>query len=234
MCSAAWLFREGGYEMVFNRDEKWTRPASFDCRFETQHRVPGFCARDPAAHGTWLFTNQAGITLALLNAYPVDTLPVVGKRTRGQIALFAGQADSESALIRYLNACHYEDYAPFELLFLAESGVRRFAWDGSAFAELAMDPLPFLTSSSVHSERVIAARKSRFERIRHLPLLDILSDTEAMQPADAIYVTRQDGGTVSQTMIRVTRSKVEFSVTRRCQPRRIHSVVRKAALEFKG
>ena len=161
-------------------------------------------------------------------------MPVSGKRTRGQIPLLAAEGESEQALIRYLNGHNYEDYAPFHLLLLAQSGARRFTWDGSTFGEAVMDAQPFVTSSSVHSERVIAARKERFKRIRHLPLLDILSDTEAAQSADAIYVTREDGGTVSQTMIRVSRSEIEFSVTSRGQIRRRHCVARQSPMILKG
>ena len=54
MCSISWIVGEGGYELVFNRDEKWSRASSLDYSFETDHRVPGFCARDAQANGTWL------------------------------------------------------------------------------------------------------------------------------------------------------------------------------------
>ena len=70
MCSAAWTFHQGGYEFAFNRDEKWVRPLSRDPQLEVHHPVPGACARDAAAGGTWLFANESGVTLAVMNAYP--------------------------------------------------------------------------------------------------------------------------------------------------------------------
>lgn len=230
MCSISWNVREEGYELVFNRDEKWAREKSLDVRFETHHKVPGFCARDARANGTWLFTNEAGLTLALLNAYPDNSVPKSGKKTRGQIPLLAGEVESSGELVQLLQSKSYLDYAPFDLILLESSIVRQFSWDGSNFCEKAIGALPFITSSSVNSERVIATRRKRFEQIRHLPLAEILNDTEAAQPEEAIYVTRTDGGTVSQTVVRFNRDEVQFSVTRRGESQKSHQTVNSFAL----
>lgn len=230
MCSVSWNFREGGYELVCNRDEKWARAPSLDCKFEAHHPVPGFCARDAQANGTWLFTNEAGLTLALFNAYP-GASPVSGKRTRGQIPLLAGEADSFEMLVNLLQSKCYADYAPFDLLLLDDSNARRFGWDGVKFSENTIGGLPFLTSSSVDSQRVIAARKQRFEQIRHLPLIDLLSDTKAGKPEEAIYVTREDGGTVSQTIVQVNQDEIKFSVQRRDDTQHSISAPRKSLMK---
>ena len=125
----------------------------------------------------------------------------------------------------------YEDginKAPFDLILLESSVLQRFSWDGSEFREKAIGALPFMTSSSVDSQRVMAARKKRYEQIRHLPLTEILNDAEASQPEEAIYVTRDDGGTVSQTVVRVSRDEIQFSVTRRGESQRFDSIPRKS------
>lgn len=228
MCSISWIVRESGYELVFNRDEKWARAKSLDVKFEAHHKVPGFCARDAQANGTWLFTNEAGLTLALFNAYPGNTAPQPGKRTRGQIPLLAGEADCAEALVQLLRDKHYGDYAPFDLLLFDDLTVRSFGWDGFEFCEKAIGGLPFLTSSSVKSQHVVAARKERFRQIQRLPLTEILNDTKAVKPEEAIYVTREDGGTVSQTIVRVSQDEIQFSVTRRGEPQRFDSVSRKS------
>ena len=121
MCSIAWAIHEGGYSLVFNRDEKWSRAPSLDCKFEAHHPVPGFCARDAQANGTWLFTNAAGLTLALFNAYPGNAVPQSGKQTRGQIPLLAGEVESSGELVKLLEPKDYSDYAPFNLFLLANS-----------------------------------------------------------------------------------------------------------------
>ena len=226
MCSISWNLCESGYELVFNRDEKWSRAPSQDHRFETDHPVPGLCARDAQANGTWLFTNEAGLTLALFNAYPGKTAPRPGRQTRGQLPLLAGAVESSGELVQLLHRKHYADYAPFDLILLEGSIVRRFGWDGSEFCEKAIGALPFLTSSSVNSEHVIAARRKRFAQICHLPLIEIMNDTESAQPEEAIYVTREDGGTVSQTTVCVSRDEIQFSVTRRGEAQQVATVPR--------
>lgn len=115
-------------------------------------------------------------------------------------------------------------------ILLDDSGAQRFGWDGSEFRETPIGSLPFITSSSVQSDPVIAARKRRLEQICHLlPLIEILSDTEAEKPEEAIYVTWEDGGTVSQTVVRVNRDEVQFSVTRRGESRQFESIPRRSA-----
>ena len=227
MCSISWVFRESGYELVFNRDEKWARAPSLDYTFERHHRVPGFCARDSQANGTWLFTNETGLTLALFNAYPGGVATRPGRQSRGQIPLLAAEAESSDGLVKHLQSKRYDEFSPFDLLLIDDSGVRTFGWDGIVFGEKVLGSTPFLTSSSVGSTRVIAARKKRFEQIRHLPLMEILSDTEAETPEEAIYVTREDGGTVSQTMVHVSQDEIRFSVIRRGEKQSTQVVSRK-------
>lgn len=226
MCSVSWNFNEDGYELIFNRDEKWSRASSLDCTFEEHHPVSGFCARDGQANGTWLFTSETGLTLALFNAYPA-TSSIFGKRTRGEIALLAGERESSGMLVKLLLSKCYADYAPFDLLLLDDSKAYHFGWDGSEFCEKTIDMPFFLTSSSVDSQRVVTARKKRFKQIRHLPLNEILADKKAKRPEEAIYVSRLDGGTVSQTVVHVRRDRIQFSVIRRGEAQRFESAPRK-------
>jgi len=229
MCSISWNFHNSGYALVFNRDEKWTRAPSLDCSFEADHPVPGLCARDAQANGTWLFTNEAGLTLALFNAYPGRMTLHSGKQTRGKIPLLAAEVRSSDELVQLLQSKRYTDYAPFDLVLLCDSVARRFGWDGFEFGEKAIGTLPFMTSSSVESRRVVAARRKRFEQIRHLSLNEILGDTWAARPEEAIYVIREDGGTVSQTKVNVGRHEIRFSVTRRGEASQSRVIPRKHA-----
>ena len=219
MCSMAWAFHDGGYELRFNRDEKWSRPASADPSLETEHPIPGACARDTAAGGTWLFTNERGLTLAVMNAYPEGGIPIAGKRSRGNIPFVAASNgtidEAESALVAFGCA----DFAPFEALLLGEGQIRRFGWDGESFSRLTLPPRNFLTTSSVESAFVIAARYARFDAWSSSSCLDILDDTYSDgNPAAAIHVTREDGGTVSQTSVIVTATDIRFSIQRRGGP----------------
>lgn len=225
----AWAFRDGGYELRFNRDEKWTRAASADPSFETGHPVTGACARDTAAGGTWLFTNEFGLTLAVMNAYPGGRIPAAGSRSRGEIPFAAAIVrtidEAESVLKAY--AC--TEFAPFEAILIAENEIRHFGWNGEKYHKLPTPPRTFLTSSSVESETVKATRNARFDLISSAPLSAALDDDFAPHnPATAIFVTREDGGTVSQSCVIVTGSNIRFSVRRRGGPRQEISFTRLA------
>ncbi len=211
MCSAAWSFHEGGYQLAFNRDEKWARPVSIPPSLEADHPVPGICSRDAKAGGTWLFTNRHGITLALLNAYPGDQIPHSGSKTRGDIPLLAATATNPRSLEKILLSQPWETYSPCHLLVLAERHISLFTWDGKTFTADPPPETPYLTSSSVRPSEVRAIRTARFQEISHLPLKEILQDTHNPDPAANIQPNRPDGGTVSRTVITVTEGKIEFS-----------------------
>lgn len=220
MCSVAWSFREGGYLLAFNRDESWTRARSADPSLETDHLVPGACARDTAAGGTWLFTNQAGITLAVMNAYPGDRIPPPGTQSRGKLPLLAGLHQNPCIPENHLANIAWENHAPCELLLIAPDGVRHFGWNGAIFHAHPPPTRNFLTTSSIRTTHVRTTRQARFDVISGLSVGEILDDTQAEDPAEAIFVTRGDGGTVSRTSVVVSPQTIQFAVTRRGEPAR--------------
>lgn len=215
MCSAAWRFDEGGYELGFNRDEKWSRPASLDPLWETQHPVPGACARDAAAGGTWLFTNARGITLAVMNAYPGGLIPEAGETSRGVIPFLAATAETPDGIEAELLETSWEKFAPCRVVMLAPGGARHYGWDGIHFSILPPPEKNFLTTSSFKCEEVRAIRSARFRDISDRPIAKILDDEVAEDPAAAIRATRADGGTVSRTSVIVNGQDIHFAVRRR-------------------
>ncbi len=212
----AWAFRDGGYELRFNRDENWARPVSADPSFEMDHPVPGACARDLAATGTWLFTNENGLTLAVLNAYPAARIPIPGRRSRGLIPLIAASARTVEEVESSLEELEREDFSPFEAVLVAQDQIRRYAWDGELFSRLPVPDRNFLTTSSVDGERVRLERNARFDVLCYSFISTALNDSFfSTSPSSAIYVTREDGGTVSQTCVLVRSNHIYFSVQRR-------------------
>lgn len=215
MCSAAWTFHESGYEFGFNRDEKWTRPHSADPALETDHSVAGACARDAGAGGTWLFTNEFGVTLAVMNAYPGGKIPATGKRSRGWIPLVASEAETSESIEQRLLNLKWDDYAPCHILMISPEGSRHYGWDGINFRSTGVPPRRFFTTSSVESERVGLSRIVRYEELASSTISEILKDTVADDPASAIFLTREDAGTVSLTMVKVGLLDIRFEVSRR-------------------
>lgn len=215
MCSVAWSFSGSGYELVFNRDEQWSRPGSHPVRLENGHPIPGLCARDAQAGGTWLYVNSAGLTLALMNAYPPSWSPKPGLHSRGEIPLLGARYRSLSDLTTYIETRTWFEYAPFSLLCWEGDMMEWYRWDGLS---LALQPRPirnFLTSSSVNPASVRQARENRYDQIRDHSLIEILTDSQSSSPSEAIFVTRDDGGTVSQSLVRVTPQRVSLEVRQR-------------------
>jgi hypothetical protein len=180
--------------MGFNRDEQWSRAASHDPVFETHHSVPGACARDAAANGTWLFTNVYGLTLSILNAYPKGLQPAPGKISRGRIPLLAASEESWEKIETALLETTWQDFAPCEILLLAPGEIGHYGWDGRNFTKHPSPKENFLTSSSVRTKDIRKARKTRFRQISHLSVDSILDDISVADPPASILVTRQDGG----------------------------------------
>lgn len=215
MCSAAWSIAKGGYELGFNRDEKWSRPVSLDPLWETNQRVPGVCARDAAAGGTWLFTNEHGITLAVMNSYPQGIIPEAGEISRGALPFFAAENETLDKIQAALFATEWRKFAPCRMLMIAPTGARHYGWDGVHFSMMPPPEESFLTTSSYQCEQVCAIRIARYREIQDRPIAEILDDEMAAHPAAAIHATREDGGTVSRISVIVDESNIHFAVRRR-------------------
>lgn len=215
MCSVSWKFQNNGYQLGFNRDEKWNRPASADPGLELNHPIPGACARDGGGGGTWLFTNEFGITLAVMNAYPGGIIPQPGKTSRGQIPFLAASHGSVSALEQALPAHTWKDHSPCDIILIAPHVVLHYSWNSEIFCAKPTPPQPFLTASSVNGEIVRKARMARYGLISSQPIQRILNDEISDEPACAIHVRREDGGTVSQTFVTVSTAEILFSVAHR-------------------
>lgn len=214
MCTAAWQHFPGGYELAFNRDELWNRALSLDPKFEDAEPLAGFCSRDGTAGGTWLFVNETGLTLALLNAYPDEKIPPPGKRSRGEIPLIAKQCETINQVADRLQAMNLEDYAPFYLIALSPDEEAMFYWNSDQLQAPFKPEKKFATSSSVNPEHVRRMRTERFESLGEMPLSERLADSFAINAPEAIQVSRDDGGTVSRTSILVTAEKLHYSFAR--------------------
>jgi len=218
MCSVSWKFHNDGYQLGFNRDEKWHRPLSADPSLEKHHPIAGACARDGGGGGTWLFTNEHGITLAVINAYPGGVIPPPGKSSRGLIPFLASKHASVSVLELALFAHAWVDHAPCDIVIFAPGEMRHYGWDGVVFLAHPTPAQRFLTASSVNGVAVRKARTARYGLISNHTIQQILDDETAEEPACAIHVRRADGGTVSRTFVTVNASEIRFSVARRGEP----------------
>ncbi|WP_413283117.1 NRDE family protein [Vibrio sp. MA40-2] len=168
MCTASWLLNESGYQVFFNRDEQIGRPKaqppkSFTSENGTRYLMPV----DPVGQGSWIATNEYGLTLCLLNFYQ-GKLPEGNLISRGQlIKNFAGFMCAES-IVDQFSQLNLQQYAPFTFVIFdpkltsKQGHVRALQWDGDML--ISTLPSPPLISSSVDAENVKASREKVFHQ----------------------------------------------------------------------
>lgn len=229
MCSVAWTESSAGCEIRFNRDEQWTRPPSLDPKKETAHPVTGLCARDPLGGGTWLFANECGSVAAVMNAYPIAHPTVkAGSASRGELPLLASLHRTAGEIAALAERHDWTVYHPCHLLIWGGGELRLYSWDGSSLEHRYEESRGFLTTSSFRPRQVMAARMARYEILKEGDLSTILDDQIAEVPAEAIYMSRDDAGTVSQSHVLIDATTVSLSVRRRGGERLTVSCPRRA------
>ena len=114
MCSIILRITPEGVVIGANRDERidraWDPPAQY------WPELPGVTAgRDRTANGTWLGLNQHGMMAAILNRH--GTLgPKAGKRSRGELPLFALSESSLNAAAAKIQALDSGAYRSFNFV----------------------------------------------------------------------------------------------------------------------
>jgi hypothetical protein len=187
MCTITWLDDpDGGYALLFNRDERRSRGAAAPPTVAACDGVPYLAPTDRDAGGTWLGVNAHGVTVGLLNHYVADAARTADAArvsadaprwadTRAPEALWP----SRGQLVRRLMACATVDdvvhrladaetaaaFRPFEVLTLDTGGGRvRATWDGRSLA-IARAPVvrPPISSSGFATAEVLAVRAATYD-----------------------------------------------------------------------
>ena len=173
MCTATWIYSHDSYELFFNRDELHTRAPAIPPHVQEVKGIRYVAPMDPDGGGTWIGTNEYGLTAALLNFYPgVDSTqrsPFIGPRegmiSRGEIVCSAMAYRTVDGVASMLESNELARYNPFTLLCISsEGGPVRMQW----FDEFLVDKSPKmpLSSSSFRTGPVIANRISTFAKMQ--------------------------------------------------------------------
>jgi hypothetical protein len=67
MCTVTWLPRPDGYQLLCNRDERDSRQPALGPRLHEQNGVKYIAPVDGDHGGSWIGTNEFGMSLCLLN-----------------------------------------------------------------------------------------------------------------------------------------------------------------------
>lgn len=223
------LPQEGSYRVAFNRDELRTRPPAQPPTIERFGERYAVLPRDPAG-GTWIASNDAGLTLALLNynfhsnqAVPAAQHHVPARRpSRGLvIPTLLSSGDTNEAVVNAARLLNPTTFAAFRLLIMdgrryaiIVSDGRRLVTEGRAW-----DRQPLMLTSSSLGDAVVETSRHELFRKTLLNEPGYMRDSIAAQdafhkhqwndrPALSVLMSRQDAHTVSRTTIKVFESAV--------------------------
>jgi hypothetical protein len=224
MCTLTVVPLPGGrVRLAFNRDEQRTRPPGRPParrRFGIREAV---LPTDPVSGGTWLAVNDAGLTLAVLNANPPDTVrDVPPRRSRGEIipALLVC-ATPAAALGDLERAVCYPDFAPFRLVLVGDGLVADVRWDGRqpmVMNRLAGGAPLLFTSSGLGDHLVEGVRRELFDDLFAGPADGWEAAQDAFhrhrwpdRPHLSVNMERADARTVSHAVVELGPAAAMFA-----------------------
>src|SRR6516164_3683599 len=130
MCTVTWLREDGGYHLFCNRDEKLTRQPALPPRLGVREGVRYLAPIDGDFGGTWIATNEFGVSLCLLNGTSGPRPAVV--RSRGLLVLDLASSRSLTEVANSIGGGDLSLYAPFTLTALSHSEPAMvIEWNGS-------------------------------------------------------------------------------------------------------
>ncbi|MEM7050600.1 MAG: NRDE family protein [Acidobacteriota bacterium] len=164
MCTVIWARRDGGYRLIFNRDELRTRRPAEPPRRRRVGERQVLAPIDGDRGGTWLAVNDCGWTVCLLNREVAPPAGGWGRReSRGWIVDGLADVRAFAGAAERLAAIEAQSFRPFTLLCVAADGSARVATsDGRGLSPLASPPQPLLASSSFDEPAARAARQRLF------------------------------------------------------------------------
>lgn len=224
MCTVSWVFNDGGYDLLVNRDELRSRlhaepPRRFAYPEGERGGITLLAPVDGDAGGTWVSVNDAGLAICLLNRYPSREGVFA---SRGLLVRELAVYTAVDEVVSRLQDKAREGlvYRPFTLLVLTpDSAPAILLWDGELLARADLPDVPVLTSSSRLPVEVGPVRRRLWEQMfgqkgDALGLDDILAFHTSHDPergARSPCMHREDARTVSLTHVRVTASSVAMA-----------------------
>jgi hypothetical protein len=164
MCTVSWLVDGDRYALCHSRDEHSARMrARPPRRVEVAGRA-WLAPADSDHSGTWVAANDAGVTLALVNA-PLDRgAGEVGEFTsRGRLVVDLAGSPSLAACARTLTRRDLRPFRGFCLAAFAPSRTPRvWRWDGAALIEQPAPCSP-LISIPLEDDGIEPSRRRAFE-----------------------------------------------------------------------
>lgn len=220
MCTVSWLRQAEGYVLLCNRDERHTRKPASGPRVGDARGVTFVAPVDGDYGGSWVGTNQCGLTLCLLNRYG-DWKPDRNRAyvSRGLLLIDLLDCRSRHDLSGRMDHLELDRFQPFTMLALSvDEPATLIDWTGlECTVELDAELRMPLTSSSLKDPNVGALRRKLFAEMAsqqgsidqellhqfhrsHLP----------HRGPHSVCMHRDDAATVSLSIVTVGPASVEF------------------------
>ncbi|KZN13746.1 NRDE family protein [Marinomonas sp. TW1] len=212
MCSVSWCINDHGYQIYFNRDEQKTRPVALPPKRLQFSGVNVLMPIDPVGQGSWISTNDAGLSLCLLNNYQ-GKMPATPLISRGLLLSRLAKHTCLNDVEQALRNIRLNKFAPFILLAFdlslceQQAPARAFHWDGDALRiDVMMSPV---FSSAVALGPVTEYRNAAYQAMvaadtSHAARIAFHCHHHEKQGHKSICLHREDAQTVSFTHVSVT------------------------------
>lgn len=217
MCSLNWRKFDGGIGLVFTRDESVLRAKALPPQRFSKAGVEYLMPIDPVGKGSWIATNNKGLTFCLLNDYQGMMKPISDKLvSRGaliqKLAECATLADAEDII----NTWPYHQSQPFYLCVISLN--EQFLWHFNGDKLIQKETLPEQLYSSGHPEvEKIKTLRSEFANSQKISFVDdIIKLHRAHEPevdGDRAYsfcMHRAEACSQSMTVIEINQKSIEF------------------------
>ena len=221
MCTVSWRQTRAGYDLFFNRDELHSRQPEFPPTLQTDEGITFVAPRDGECGGTWLLTNEYGVTICLLNDYANSWRPAPGatRYSRGHIVLSTAPTNSLDEIVECVERHPLAWVAPFWLLGIAPKAAPLLLhWNGITLVRRQTPIRPaVLTSSSFETAEVTAVRLREFCRRVRVPCRPTVSELakfhrqhDPSAGAYSVAMHRSDAATRSFIHVAVNRGRVSL------------------------
>lgn len=205
---------DSSYEIFFNRDELRTRQKAHAPAIHIKNEIKAIYPVDPDGNGSWIFTNEFGLSAALLN-YNI-TLPQKDFVSRGTLITEIAFEKTIEDMLNVIKSKNLEDYRGFTVcLFEISKSPLIYRWNGENLT--CMPPIQPIMSSSVNIEQVERNRTQVYNdlirengdtRKTHLNFHHSHSPEKSYQ---STCMHREDAKTVSFSHIIYKDGKTQFS-----------------------
>ncbi|MEM7384793.1 MAG: NRDE family protein [Verrucomicrobiota bacterium] len=223
MCTMTWWRGENTYEVFFNRDEQKKRRPALPPTRQRAKGVSFLAPTDTVGGGTWIFCNEWGVTMALLNLYEKEepSGPKKGQRfvSRGRLLSSLVDVKSASEVAPRLDDFAAASFQPFTLVAVdpgQTNSTLLWRYQNQRFEGPVLDPPLPLSSSSADTANVLESRRQCFALLEQQEgqcpeMMEQFHHHDNGEPSSmTVRMNRPDAQTLSISRIRVEPGQAEF------------------------